>query len=193
MALGRPLSTKVNADGSPKLGGMKHLIKDLYKEGSPHEISFTYVPKWKLAEIESKISDLKSVLSSSLSPARTKSELRAEIEELEKRAQACRRPISVCDMSEIVLAQGTGVLSGNRLMVDDAVTSSGLIEWESLEGCYVYYTPTSVKSSAWKTRKFVQEYVAQHKCCVLEEPKRKSGKQATHAQKTYTKPGKRTK
>ena len=184
MALGRPLSARVNADGSPMLGGMKHLIKGLYKEGAPHKISFSYIPKWKSAEIESKVLELKLRLSSSVPPAKTADEIRAEIEELERRAHACRRPVSVSDMSEVALAQGTGVLRGNRLIVDEAITESGLMEWESLEGCYMYYTPTSAKSHVWKTRKLVLDFVSEDKCCVLEEPKRKGGKQMVGADVT---------
>ena len=53
---------------------------------------------------------------------------------------------SIPEPSSCALMQGHGILRGEsppRLVVDEAVASSELAGWESLEGCYVYYTPTS--------------------------------------------------
>lgn len=114
MALRQPLSAKVNADGSPMLGGMKHLIKDLYREGVPHHISFGYIPKWKLVEIDAMIRELKARLDapSAAPPAKTAGEMRAEVAELERKAQACRRPVSVAEMGELALVQVSRSLWG---------------------------------------------------------------------------------
>jgi len=110
MALRQPLSTKVNTDGSPMLGGMKHLIKDLYREGAPHHISLTYIPKWKQAEIEAAIHELKArVAPGAVPPTKTAGEIRAEVAELERKAQACRRPVSVTAMGELALVQVRGL------------------------------------------------------------------------------------
>ena len=141
MALPYPLSSKVQADGTPFIGGMIHVLRELYTEGRPSHMTFSYIPVWKLHELESKIRTMVKPQQAS-HPAVTKSddERAAEVDELERKAQVCRRGVTVSEVCEIKLLQGIGVLRGNILTLNDVTVVS---DWVTLKGCHVYFSPMS--------------------------------------------------
>jgi len=130
-------------------------------------MSFTYVPTWKIAELEAKVRELRSPANRSVqSVAKTEGERLAEAEELEERLKTCRRGVTVSDMCEVRLAQGNAVLRGNVLKADDLPTD--LLGWGTLKGCYVYYRQTSSRSQTFKTRKMVSDFNAEAKSLTME-------------------------
>jgi hypothetical protein len=143
-------------------------IPGLYTEGCPGKMSFTYVPTWKIAELEAKVRELRSPANrSGQGVAKTEGERLAEAEELEEKLKTCRRGVTVSDMCEVRLAQGNAVLRGNVLKADDLPTD--LLGWGTLKGCYVYYRQTSSRSQTFKTRKMVSDFNADAKSLTMEE------------------------
>jgi hypothetical protein len=131
-------------------------------------MSFTYVPTWKIAELEAKVRELRSPANrSGQGVAKTEGERLAEAEELEEKLKTCRRGVTVSDMCEVRLAQGNAVLRGNVLKADDLPTD--LLGWGTLKGCYVYYRQTSSRSQTFKTRKMVSDFNADAKSLTMEE------------------------
>ena len=140
-ALPYPLSKKAQSDGTALVGGMIHALKDLYTEGLPQHMSFTYTPNWRLIKLEGRIRELLAKGESFSGPGGIPGEEQLkELEELQRKAQVCRRGVQVSDMCEVKLAQGLGVLRDNVLSFDDL---ADLHEWHTLDGCVVHYTPTS--------------------------------------------------
>ena len=175
-AIPHPLSSKLQLDGTPLLGGMVHELRELYTAGRPSRMSFTYLPTCKIQELEAQIQQLRLPLQhankSAHAPAKTNAERAQDLEDLERKAHTCRRGVTVSDFCEITLAQGVGQLHGNSLKLDEAVAD--LSGWDSLKGCLVYYVLTSAKPQTVNTRKLVLDFDAKTKCCTLEESKKKS-------------------
>ena len=100
----------------------------------------------------------------------------SDSESLAKRIKICQRGVTVADMCELKLAEGSGVLSGDALILDKSDSIDTLCKVGSLEGCFVYYTPVFVKENVWKTRKMVMSFCAEDRTCKLEEAKTRKKK-----------------
>jgi len=160
MALPRPLSSKVQTDGTPLIGGMIHELKELYTEGRPHQMSFTYWPTWKIRAIESRLREVRGSKDSE-----------PELRELERKLQVCRRGVTVSNALEITLTQGFGVLRGDVLTLDNL---SNVSDWTTIDGCMVYCTTMAGKSNKANAPKRIVGFNAVDKTCILAETSRES-------------------
>ena len=181
MALPHPLSNRLNADDTAMLGGMVHELKGLYAQGHPTSISFTYLPRWKLSELENRIHRQREVYADGLGEEKEEKEEEGELMVLERMAKICRRRVTVEDMCQIVLAQGHAVLHqdagmGPMLTLGEGGGIQDILSWESLNGCYIQYSPaTDTKSTAYKSRKQVIGFDPSDRTLHIEHTHSKAG------------------